>query len=133
MDEECRPDDLSIIDEDGLLRRIPNWPSMYVWDHNIDSYRPSTANFKDSDLSVSLEKDLLDAGNDHNEAVKNHPDFGLLKVSAGFVRNELANQQAINRDPVPEDPYHALVFGKKSKGDCRKLVEESEVVIAPAM
>ena len=129
--EECLEDDTTILDEDWLLRRIPNWPRMYMWCDNEQAYRPTSANFKDNELSVSLEKDMLRDDKDHSEAVKNHPGYGLLKMPVRTVRHDLSNKQAIKRDPTNEDPYHALVLGEKSKGDCRKLRKASEVVIEP--
>jgi len=129
-------DDPSIHDEDGLLRRVPNWPTMMVLDENRNVLRPSSACFSDGEthdeeISVTLEKSLLESGGRHETAITNFPDFGLARLKAGLVRNELASPQVIRRDATDADPHHALIIGKKTKADKRKMALNSTLVIKP--
>ncbi len=69
-----KDDDLTITDDDGLLRRVPNWPNMVKYDENINAYRTTSVCFsdpetKDREVSISLEKDLLDSGNEHTDLI----------------------------------------------------------------
>jgi hypothetical protein len=55
--DETNDDDLSIEDNEGLLRRVPNHPNMVKFDPNINAYRPSSACFCDretQDREVSV-------------------------------------------------------------------------------
>lgn len=131
MADSDQSDDLTILNEDGLLRRIPHWPQMYKFDNNTKTYRLTSANFKDPELSVSLEKDLLNDAKEHSYLVRQLPEFGLARIKAKVPRQELNVKQKLVRDPTPEDPYHAIVYGKKGKGDCRKLAHASKIVVEP--
>ena len=127
-------DDTSITNCEGLLRRIPNWPNMYKFDQNTKKFRPTSALFSDRDkgykLSVTLEKPLLDSGEDHHKAT-HKIGFGLAKIIAGFVRTEITPNQIIQRSPTSEDPHHGLVIGEKNKSTRRALAKHAEIIIDP--
>ena len=129
-------DDESIFDEHGLLRRIPNWPDMFKFDHNTGKYRPTTACFsdrqtKDLELSVTLENDLLEGGDSHQTLIENFDGFGLARLSAGTPRNLDNYPQKICRNPTDEDAHHALIVGNKPKSVKKALVKNCEVVVQP--
>ena len=57
-----------------------------------------------------------------------HPGYTLAMITAGQTR---ACGQGIARDPTPEEPAHAIVFGPKPKSIQRRLAKESSWVLAP--
>lgn len=131
-----------ITDEEGVLRRIPNWPHQYKYDKNLKRWRPSSAWFSDRKtndfaVSVTLEKDLLEAGKGIEEALyldnSKHKGFGLAKCHAGFLRHDLPSPQSIKRDPTEDDPFHALVIGQKKQSTRNKIAKHAEVIIEPEM
>jgi hypothetical protein len=58
-----------------------------------------------------------------------HPGFALASFKAGLAR---ACQQGIARDPLPEEPAHALVFGHKTKGVRKRLAREATWIVPPS-
>ena len=95
-----REDDPSIEDQDGLLRRVPDWPNMIKLDKNLNTYRPSSVCFSDKEtndleVSMSLQRQLLEDGGIEADAIKDHPGFGLARILAGFVRNDHNHQQVV--------------------------------------
>lgn len=130
-------DDSSIEDEDGLLRRIPNWPSMLKYDKNLGSYRPSSVCFSDREggtqLSITLKRLLLEAGGKIEDAIATFPHgFGVACLTAGFVRNEVSPSQIVIRQPTCEDPYHGLVVGEKSKSTRKTMAKNATILIQPS-
>lgn len=130
-------DDASIDDNDGLLRRILNRPIMLKFDENLNIIRPSSACFTDrgdgQELSVTLERPLLDSGMKHTDAIAGNAGFGLARLCAGFVRHNLKPAQAIVREPTSEDPFHALIAGKKEKKAAKKMALAATILIQPTI
>ena len=128
-------DDLTIEDADGLLRRVPNSPTMFKFDDNLKIYRPTSACFSDKDggvaLSVTLERPLLEGGGAHQDAILVDQNFGLARLEAGFVRHNVSPPQKIIRAPVDEDEHHALVVGEKSKAAKKAMAKAAKLVIQP--
>lgn len=129
-----------IKDEDCVLRRVPNGPPQFVFDKNINKWRLSSAWFSDEatndmEVSVTLEKDLLESGGEHIDAVHlenpKHRGFGLARCAVNILRNNFSTPQEIRRDPTEEDPFHALVVGKKSKREKSKTAKAIEIIIEP--
>lgn len=117
---------------------MPNWPVMYKYDPNIGAFRLTSACFadarsKDVKMSFTLERDLLNAGFSHSDAVSKYPGFGLASLNVNLLRNELREKQRIVRDPQLEDAHHCLVIGNKTKGDRRKIAKNAEIIIDPQM
>lgn len=131
MDAYC--DDPTILDEAALWRRIP--PRHFVTDHNLGVVRPSSAAFEDtkkpspSPMSVLLAATMLDTQRGPEEALEGHFGFALAAITAGLAR---ACRQGVARDTKPNEPAHAVVFGKKTKSISRTLAKGSEWVISPA-
>lgn len=131
-----REDDPSIADEDGLLRRVPNWPNMVKFDHNLATYRPSSVCFSDRDtndleVSITLQRQLLESGGNEADAIKNHPGFGLACIVAGFVRNDLNHKQIVLSEPVDIDPFHGLVVGIKDSKTKSAMAKCAVLLINP--
>jgi hypothetical protein len=129
-------DDVTILDEDALLRRIPNWPDMVRRDQVSGQYRPTSASFADRDtgdreISVTHEANLLAANCTHMDALNGNQEFGLASIHAGFPRKQISTPQAIARDPIDSDPHHCLIIGNKSKADKRALAKQCALIIIP--
>jgi hypothetical protein len=66
-----RIDNGTVADQAGLLRRIH--PEQVVMDGNVGHYRPSSAAFKDQELSVDAEPALHSQGLDWKFSIQKHP------------------------------------------------------------
>lgn len=124
-------DDVTILDSDPLWRRIP--PHHFVRDDNRGGgYRPSSAAFDDhpdgTPMSVVLGREVLAAGRLPESVVTGHSGFGLVTFDAQIARSV---NQGIMRKPVPGEPAHAEVFGKKTKAVKTKLSRNSTWIIPP--
>lgn len=100
-----------IPDDSRLLRRVH--PEQVIWDGNEQRLRPSTAAFRDFELSVNLGSVMATHGQPASHAVRNHPRHHLVAVTARFVRDE--EEQAIHPDPLEDDESHGNVVGGKPK------------------
>ncbi len=125
-------DDPTIRDECELLRRVPIKPAVHIiWDDNQKRWRPSSASFQDhpngTPMSIVLRDELENAGRNLDEVLIGHDDFALAAITAGTARE---NQQRVARDPLPEEPAHGLVIGKKKKAK-REMAKVAQWVIAP--
>jgi len=126
-----------LIDYDGsLLRRVPNWPNMHIYDVKLGRLRPTSACFSDPEtndveMSFSLEKPLLDSGGCCENLVSKLPGFGVASLNSDFARTKLSVVQEILGDPTDEDPYHCLLVGGKSKKDKKLMAKSSLMVVSP--
>lgn len=123
-------DDSSVADEAHLWRRVPHWH--FIFDGNLGRVRPSKAAFDDdedgSPMSVVLADLVLASGRGPHDVLIGHDRFALTTITAGLARSK---KQGVSRDPRPEEPARALVFGKKTDSVRRALAKGSEWVIAP--
>jgi hypothetical protein len=123
-------DDPTIPDQAELFRRIP--PCHFVPDQNSGGLRPSSAAFNDhpngSPMSVVLADVLAAMGRRPDDVLAGHIGFALAKITAGFARE---CQQGVAREPLEDEPAHAVVFGRKTKAVMRKLATEAHWVIPP--
>lgn len=130
-------DDTSILDNDGILRRVPNWPDMVKFDANLNQYRATSACFSDKndgkELSITLERPLLESGHTHQDAVANQPKFGLARLTAGFLRHQILPAQKLVSNPTVEDAFHGLVIGKKDKQAKKAIAKAAVLVIKPTL
>jgi hypothetical protein len=123
-------DDPTIPDPSELWRRIP--PKQIVPDENLGGLRPSSAAFDNhrngSPMSVHLADVLAELGRGPNTVLVGHDDFALAAITAGLARE---CGQGVARDPLPEEPAHGLVFGKKTKAVRKILALGYRWVIPP--
>lgn len=112
--EGARPDDPSISDDAELWRRIP--PKWIVRDENRGRHRPTSAAFGNDrhggPMSVFLAAIMSEAGRGPDDALTGHEGYFPAAFTAGFARSQA---QSVVHDPLPEEPAHGLVCGKKSK------------------
>jgi len=79
-------------------------------------------------FSVQLEPVLFQHGLTHDFAVQDRNKFGLAAFTAQQARS---CQQVIQRDPLPDDPAHAIVLGDKKDSIKKKLRDCAAWVILP--
>lgn len=119
-------DDPSIPDDAELWRRIPPWH--FVDDENLGQIRPSSAAFEDHPDGSPMSVILGGEGRDLQEALVGHQGFALASITAALAR-ELG--LGVARDPRPDEPAHAVVFGRKNKRISRRLAKGSSWVVLP--
>lgn len=123
-------DDATIKDDFTIWRRIPPWH--VVPDRNRGSVRPSSAAFEDPDdgtsMSVFLAYIVFNSGREAKSVLAGHDDYGLATFTAFLARQK---GQAIVRRPLPDEPAHAEVVGKKTGSVRRALARNCEWLIPP--
>lgn len=123
-------DDSSISDDADLWRRIP--PEMIIFDENLGDYRPTSQAFSDGSgggsMSVYLGPEVRASGRSPEQVLKAFPGYALAVFSAGLARK---HGQGVRRDPLPEEPAHALVVGRKTKAVQKAFARESRWLVRP--
>lgn len=112
-------DDATIQPDERLFRRIH--PKHVVPDKD-GGFRPSSAAFNDRELSVDIASILTELNRTHQSCLDGYEGYGLVSFSAETAR---ANQQAVCRDPLPENPAHGIVHGDKPTRVKKQLVAQS--------
>src|SRR5207245_459731 len=92
-------DDGSIANEHDLLRRVR--PDQIVHDENLGWRRPSTAVFKDPELSADSEHILTQNGLDWTFSLKGYDGYSLARFRASAARQ--ATPPVIHK-PLPDNP-----------------------------
>lgn len=128
MADETLLDDPTILDTDRLFRRIS--PNQIVADEN-GAPRPSTAAFKDPELSVNIESLMIALGRVPPDLLTKYPGFSLASIQAGDVRSLELGYPIVKDTEPPNDPDHGLVLGKKGKGFFKPIARQSRWVIPP--
>lgn len=123
-------DDLTILNEDNLWRRIhPKW---WNYDENLGKVRLTSEAFQDpkhgSPMSVLLAKEQSNP-QAYLEKFKGI-DYTLASITAGLAREYC---QGVAREPKLDEPAHAVVFGKKTRRIRRRFAAEAEWVIPPSL
>jgi hypothetical protein len=109
-------DDRSIADDACLLRRIR--PEQVVPDKNLGNRRPSSAAFKDPEMSVDAEPILNTNGLDWRSTLKGYQGYSLVNVKASYAR---AKALAVVHKPLIDNPAHTEVIGRKTQGIANHL------------
>lgn len=121
-------DDSTIDNEANLWRRI--CPDHFVYDPKLNKKRPSSAAFRDEELSVHLEEIVVKAGQATADILRAYPSYGLASFKAGDAR-KCPIAQIIVKDPTETDPSHTLVIGRKTKAVQKALVTCSQMLVEP--
>lgn len=120
-------DDVSIPSEIRVLRRIPRGRTAPRGDGSI---RPSSDCFtNDPHDGSGMSVDIWDGTTDPMESLKGHDGFGLVSLSVAEIRKL---GLGICREPLPGNPRHAVIQGKKTDSRKNKLARASEWVAEPA-
>jgi len=126
MSEDVRQDDLTIPSTDRLFRRVPhNWIVLL----DDGSYRPSSANFKDKELSINIESLLTEQGRPPEDTLANHSGFYLTSIIVDNVRSY--GYPIVKDNDPPNDPAHGLVLGDKKKKFPDNMARTSQWIVPP--
>jgi hypothetical protein len=68
---------------------------------------------KDPELSVNLESVMVRDGRPPADAIRSYAGYGLAAITTAHARSL---NQAVARDPQPEEPAHGVVYGRKNRG-----------------
>lgn len=122
-------DDTNIADAARLWRRIhPLW---YQTDPQTGVRRLTSQAFADSvdgsSLSVVL-ADRPDAPSNPRQWLSRFPEYGVAELTAGSVRR--CNQCVIHT-PMPNEPAHGSIVGKKTGAVRNRLRDSAKVLIEP--
>ena len=72
---------------------------------------------------------MAQAGRLPTEAIRDYPGYGLAAFTAAQARSL---NQAVARDPLPEESAHGIVYGPKKRGGvAQKLRDVALWVVAP--
>jgi hypothetical protein len=128
MDSTNYEDDPTIADGEILWRRVcPTW---IVPDSNLGGRRLSSQAFENSKdgspMSVFLAALVLRSGRGPADLV--FPGYGMVSITAGLAR---VSGQRVCRDPLPEEPAHALVAGPKPKSVRYRFLDAMKWVVDP--
>jgi hypothetical protein len=119
-------DDPNIPDIDRLFRRVrPN----QLFTEPDGSQRPTSAVFKNPELSVNIESLMVEQGRPPEDALTNFPNEFLTSILAANVR---AYRYPIVKDTAPpNDPAHGLVLGRKTNAFANAMVRTQHWIIPP--
>lgn len=109
MRQRVYEDDSAIFDGVRLFRRIHL--RQIVKDEDTGLALVSSGAFRDKDLSANIETILQEDGHTPEYCLRNRNEHKLMSLTAGEARQY---QQAVCRDPVPDDRSHGLVHGNKN-------------------
>lgn len=115
--------------ETRLYRRVsPREGDGWVRDENRDCIRLSSAVFTGDRMSILIGDTLETEGRPPLDALDDHPDHFLVSITADDAR---AQEQEVERTPIPEEPAHGDVVGRKTRGRSRALRDAARWVKAP--
>jgi hypothetical protein len=116
-------DDGSVPQDAGLLRRIH--PDHVVADENTGQSRPSSAAFRDSEMSVDAEPVLTANGRDWHFTLQGYPQYSLVRFRASIAREK---GLAVVPKPLPTNSAHTIVRGNKTRSISHHLRDNAEWV-----
>ena len=105
-------DDVSIGDDERLLHRIRL--DDVVVDSGTGQRRPSSATFRSKSNIISVDLASLTTP---DKAVATYPHHALVEINVGTVRSLGCK---VVRDPLPDNPSHALLYGSGPDGRMTK-------------
>src|SRR5665213_3285313 len=117
MPEDTRRDDPGIPNTDRLFRRVP---SHQLISEPGNMPRPSSAVFKNPELSVNIESLMTGQARAPEDTLTGYNGQFLCSITAGQVR-EFGHSVVKDTEP-PNDPAHGLVLGKKSGSFANAMV-----------
>lgn len=123
-----RTDDLSIPSTDRLFRRVR--PHQVVREPD-GTLRPSSAVFKDSELSVNIESLMIAQLRPPEDTLTKYPGESLLSILAGQVREH--GYIVVKEVDPPNDPAHGLVPGKKRGSFANAMRRQYNWVVPPPL
>ena len=118
-------DDASIDDDERLLHRIR--PDHIIVDTQTGESRPSSATFRSKSNIISVDLVSLTTP---PKALEGYPHHTLVEIDVGTVRSLDCK---VVRDPQPDNPSHALLYGsgpdgRMTKSQAREIVNRCKWV-----
>ena len=110
-----------------LWRRVPWKPAQIVFDDNEQRWRPSSAAFNDHPGGSAMSVDIAE-GQSAEEALAGHPQTALAGFPADVVQQ---HGLTVERKALPDNPHHAEVVGKKTKGVRNAFAKAATWVVPP--
>jgi hypothetical protein len=119
-------DDPEIPNADRLFRRVrPN----QLFAEPDGSQRPTSAVFKNAELSVNIESLMVEQGRPPEDTLTGFPNEFLTAIIAGDVR--AYNLRIVKDTAPPNDPAHRLILGRKTNAFANAKVRSHHWVVAP--
>lgn len=126
--EQEPDDDGSITDEMTLWRRIS--PLWWTFDAKLGTHRVTSAAFEDhpdgSSMSVTIAEEAVGV----DVLLDGHEGYGVASFPARVARHDCG--QHLVRRPLPKNPAHAEVVGRKTDAVKKKLRLASTVLVQPS-
>ncbi len=107
-----------------LLRRVH--PDQVVQDKDTGVWRASSGAFRDPDLSCDNESIWASMGKSWEASLEDYPAHSLVRLPEVAA---VAEGQEVVPDPLPNNPAHTLVKGKKTKPIANRLLAASSTVV----
>jgi len=101
---------------------------LLVRDDDTGLARVSSGAFKDKELSIHIESALREAGRPIESCLQNDNSLRLVSIKAKDAR---AFNQAVCRDPTPEDSSHGLIYGSKNNKKISEGLRTAAIWIIP--
>ncbi len=101
---------------------------LLVRDDNTGLVRVSSGAFKQKELSVHIESVLAEAGRSADSCLHNFSAQKLVSITSANARQF---NQAVCRDPLPEDHSHGLVYGNKNSKEVYEGLRDAATWIIP--
>jgi hypothetical protein len=79
-------------------------------------------------MSVVIGDEVLGGKRSVHSIVHGLPGFAVAAFTAGLARS---CQQGVAREPLDDEPAHAVVFGHKTGGVKKRLAKSASWVLAP--
>lgn len=111
--------DVRLEDSQIVMRRVRDYE--IIADSNDGPPRPSSNAFiqdgPDGDVSVYLESETTPA-----HITREYPGTYVAQVEVGAIREQGLD---VERDPIPDNPAHCNITGRKSRGKARAIARNS--------
>ena len=110
-----------IHNNDGVIRRISNHHIVPDGQggKKISTMALQCSSDADGGMSVDLETQIVEDGKDARAYVSSPVWTGSIRFTAGMLRGE---ELLVGYDPLPENPYHGVVWGQLTRGKQRRLL-----------
>lgn len=79
-------------------------------------------------MSVIIRSALIAKGGRIEDVLDGYQGFGLVSLPVGSVRNQ---DQIVVRKPLPDNPAHGEVIGRKTRGVRRALKQSAVWIVEP--
>lgn len=119
-----RIDDKTVLGDAVIWRRVPHWNVTH--DPKAGGCRPSTAVFEDDYDDDPMSACLSGQQTPLATLLVGHEDYAVVAFRMEVARGK---ELGVVKDPLPGEPDHVKIFGKKTKSAKKALVAGSHWVI----